>query len=85
MNFVVVPIGRSPAAGFWLQAETSEEARKLVSLNVPDMGRVTEAGYAECRPDQTYSPMHGVIVEGYGRTYTITRRNGKAPTGPIAL
>ena len=82
MNFVVVPIGRNRKFGFWLQAESAEEARKLVSLNVPEMGSVTNPDSAECGPDGTYSPTHGMIFEGSGRSYTITRRNGKTPTGP---
>ncbi len=80
MNFVVVPTGRNRKFGFWVQAGSKEEARKLVSLNVPEMGGVTSPDRAECEHDETYSPMHGVIVEGWGRSYTITRRNGKAPT-----
>jgi hypothetical protein len=72
--FVVVPIGRQPKFGYWLQAENAEEARKLVSLNVPEMETVTNLGLAECGPDQTHSPGYGVIFAGSGRTYTITRR-----------
>lgn len=79
MNFVVVPVGRNPKFGFWVQAEDAEEARKLVSLNVPEMAGVTIPDHAQCNPDQTYSPIHGVIFEGSGRSYTITRRGGKAP------
>jgi hypothetical protein len=85
MNFVVVPIGRNRKFGFWLQAESAEEARKLVSLNVPEMGSVTDPDSAECGRDETCSPMHGVILEGSGRSYTITRRNAKTPTEPVAL
>jgi hypothetical protein len=82
MNFLVVPIGRNPKFGFWLQAANAEEARMLVSLNVPEMGSVTNPGHAACGPDETYSPMHGAIFEGSGRSYTITRRGGKATAGP---
>jgi hypothetical protein len=83
MHFVVVPKGRSRKFGFWLRAESAEEARRLVSLNVPEMGSVTNPDAAECSPDETYAPMHGVIVEGFGRSYTITRRNGQAQAGPL--
>jgi hypothetical protein len=80
-NFVVVPTGRRPEFGFWLQAESSEEARKLVSLNVPNMGGVTGPSSAECSTNQTYTPMHGVIIEGFGRSYTITRRSSTGANG----
>jgi hypothetical protein len=78
MTFRVVPIGRNPKFGFWVRAETAEEARLLVSLNVPEMAAVTNPSLAACDPDQTYSPGHGVIIEGSGRTYTITRRRAKS-------
>jgi hypothetical protein len=84
MNYLVVSVGRNRKFGFWLRVESAEEARKLVSLNVPEMASVTNLDAAECGPDETYSPMHGVIVEGSGRSYTITRRNGRAHAGPIA-
>jgi len=77
VHFVVVPIGRSLKFGFWLQAEDAEEARKLVSLNVPEMSGVTNPILAGCSLDQTYSPGYGSIIEGSGRSYTITRRSGK--------
>jgi hypothetical protein len=83
MNFLVVPVGRNPKFGFWLQAGDAEEARKLVSLNVPEMAGVTNPALARCTPDETHSPMHGLIFEGSGRSYTITRRSGKSPAGPV--
>jgi hypothetical protein len=85
MNFVVVPIGRNPRFGFWLKAADADEARKLVSLNVPEMAGVTDPDLAQCNPDQTYSPMHGLIFEGSGRSYTITRRRSKSPGGAVVL
>ena len=78
MNFVVVQIGRQPNFGFWLQADSAQEARRLVALNVPSMGSAGNPGLAECRPDQTYSPEYGAIIQGTGRTYTITRRSDHA-------
>jgi hypothetical protein len=81
MNFVVVPMGRNRKFGFWLRAESAEEARRLVSLNVPEMSGVTNPDAAECSPDETYSPMHGVIFEGFGRSYTITRRTARQTAG----
>jgi hypothetical protein len=74
MTFVVIPIGRNPRFGFWLRAEDAAEARRLVSLNVPDMTGVTDASIAQCNRDDTHAPMHGAIFEGSGRSYTITRR-----------
>lgn len=75
LTFVVVPVGRNQKFGFWLQAGNPQEARRLVSLNVPGMAGVTNADLAQCTPDDTHSPMHGLIFEGSGRSYTITRRS----------
>jgi hypothetical protein len=75
VNFVVIPTGRNLKFGFWLQAADSEEARQLVALNVPGMAGVTNTDLAQCTRDDTYSPMHGLIIEGSGRGYTITRRS----------
>ena len=83
MMFVVVPVGRNPKFGFWLQAGDEEEARTLVSLNVPNMASVTNPAFAQCNPDDTHRPMHGLIFEGSGRSFTITRRSG-AGRGPAA-
>jgi len=74
VQFVVVPINRQPDMGFWLQADSPEEARRLVSLNVPDMESAVDASFAYCATDQTHSPEYGAILEGARRTYTITRR-----------
>ena len=78
MNFVVVPTGAQPSVGFWLQAGSAQEARLLVALNVPSMGSAGNPDLAECRPDQTYCPGYGAIIQGTGRTYTITRRSDRA-------
>lgn len=75
MNFVVIPIGCNRKFGFWLQAANPQEARRLVSLNVPGMGSVTDSDLAQCTPDDTHLPMFGLIFEGSGRSYTITRRS----------
>ena len=74
MNFVVIPTGRNLKFGFWLQAGDADEARRLVALNVPGMADVTNSDLAQCNRDDTHSPMHGLIIEGSGRSYTITRR-----------
>jgi len=78
MNFVVVPMGRQPSFGFWLQADSADEARRLVALNIPDMGTTGVPDSAGCWPDTTYAPQYGAIIEGTVRTYTITRRSGHA-------
>ena len=78
MHFIVVPIGRHPDMGFWLQAATPEEARRLVSLNVPHMEDAIHTSFATCAEDHIHSPGYGVIVGGSGRTYTITRRSEHA-------
>jgi len=77
VNFVVVPTGRQPSFGFWLQADTAEEARRLVALNVPCMGSAIP-DLAGCWPDASYAPQYGAIIEGTVRTHTITRRLGHA-------
>jgi hypothetical protein len=77
MNFVVVPIGRQPSFGFWLQADSAEEARGLVALNVPSISSAAIPDF-DCLPDETYSPQYGAIKQGTVRTYTITRRSGHA-------
>jgi hypothetical protein len=38
------------------------------------MADVTNSDLAQCSRDDTHSPMHGLIIEGSGRSYTITRR-----------
>src|SRR5215203_4461952 len=48
VNFVVVPIDRQPSFGFWLQADSAAEARKLVALNVPSMSSADIPDLAEC-------------------------------------
>jgi hypothetical protein len=73
MNFVVVPIDRQPSFGFWLQADSAEEARRLVALNVPSMGSASLPDLAECWPDETHSPRYGAIIEGTVRTYIRSR------------
>jgi len=78
MNFVVVPLGGHPSFGFWLQADSAEEARRLVALNVPCVSSPDIRNLAECWPDETYCPPYGAIKHGTVRTYTITRRSGHA-------
>ena len=78
MHFVLIPVGTQLGCGFWLQADTPEEARRLVALNVPSMSSAGNPDLVECRPDQTHAPEYGAIVQGSGRTYTITRRSDHA-------
>ena len=75
MNFVVFPTEEKRGVGFWLQADSAEEARRLVALNVPCMSSAINPDVVECRPDETYTPAYGAIVQGSVRTYTITRRS----------
>jgi hypothetical protein len=74
VHFVVVPINRQPDMGFWIQADSPEEARRLVALNVPNMENAEHPSFAQCGEDQTYTPPYGVIIEGSGRTYTVEKR-----------
>jgi hypothetical protein len=83
--FVVIPNGVNAKFGFWVQAEHADEARTLVALNVPGLRRVADPCLAQCLPDETHSPEYGAIVEGGGRTYTITRRRPKAAEPAAAV
>jgi len=78
VNFVVVPMGRQPSFGFWLQAESAEEAKRIVALNIPDIDSAGFPDCAGCWPDATYVPQYGAIIEGTVRTHTITRRSARA-------
>ena len=80
--FIVAPINKLSDMGFWVQAADADEARLLVSLNVPGMESAENQLFARCEPDERYSPGHGAITGGNGRTYTITRRRPKNTTGP---
>jgi hypothetical protein len=74
MLFVVVPVNRRSDMGFWVQADNADEARLLVSLNVPGMENAVNQLFASCERDDRYSPGYGTITGGTGRTYTIIRR-----------
>ena len=78
VNYVVFLAGRDIGSGFWVQADSVQEARRLIALNVPSMGNARSANLTECRLDQTYSPGYGAIIQATGRTYTITRRSDNA-------
>jgi hypothetical protein len=83
MTFVVIPIGSNPRFGFWLRAKDAAEARRLVSLNVPNMLGVIDPSLAQCNRDDSHAPMHGVIFEGSGRLYPKTRRAAWPPADPV--
>ena len=77
MPFVVVPVNRQFDPGYWVQAADADEARLLVSLNVPGMEDAVSLMFASCERDDRYAPAFGAITGGTGRTYTITRRRPK--------
>jgi hypothetical protein len=77
MHFVVVPVNRRSDMGYWVQAADADEARLLVSLNVPGMENAIDQVFANCERDDRYSPGFGAITGGAGKTYTITRRRPK--------
>lgn len=77
MHFLVVPLNRRSDMGFWVQANDADEARLLVSLNVPGMENAVSQMFASCEQDDRYSPGYGAITSGTGQTYTITRRRHK--------
>jgi hypothetical protein len=79
MHFLVVPVNRRPGMGFWVQADDADEARLLVSLNVPGMENAVSLMFASCEQDDSYSPGYGTITGGAGQSYTITRRRPKGP------
>lgn len=74
MHFLVAPVRGRSGAGFWVQATNADEARLLVSLNVPGMESAGDRLFATCEPDDAYLPLYGAIIGGAGQTYTITRR-----------
>jgi hypothetical protein len=78
MLFVVVPVNRRSGMGFWVQAADPDEARLLVSLNVPGMESAVNQISASCERDDRYSPGFGAITGGDGQTYTITRRRPRS-------
>ncbi len=78
MYFVVAPVGGRQSAAFWVKADNADEARLLVSLNVPGMESARDSSFASCEPDETNLPLYGSIIGGSGHTYTITRRRPRS-------
>jgi hypothetical protein len=77
MHFLVVPANRPSGVGFWVQADDADEARLLVSLNVPGMENSLSLMFASCEQDDSFSPGYGTITGGAGQSYTIRRRPKK--------
>ena len=71
-NFHIYPVADGDS--FWVKASSSEEARKLITLNVPDAPNATEASQYRCEEDDQKSPPHGLIYHQQGRPITITKR-----------
>lgn|GEM_PF-1483582 len=71
-NFHIYPVADGDS--FWVKASSSEEARKLITLNVPDAANAAEASQYRCEEDDQKSPPHGLIYHQQGRPITITRR-----------
>ena len=71
-NFHIYPVADGDS--FWVKASSSEEARKLITLNVPDAPNAAEASQYRCEEDDQKSPPHGLIYHQAGRPITITRR-----------
>jgi hypothetical protein len=69
--------------GFWVQAADANEARLLVSLNVPGMSGAVNLAFASCERNDRYSPGFGAITGGDGRTYTVTRRRPRGADGDL--
>jgi hypothetical protein len=78
MLFVVVPVNRQSGMGFWVQAADTDEARLLVSLNVPGMEGAANQLFASCERSDRHSPGFGAITGGDGKTFTITRRRPRS-------
>lgn len=57
----------------WIEAGSTAEARRLVSLNVATHAKATDETLFECREDDTHSPPAGVILAG-GKAYTVEIR-----------
>lgn len=71
-NFHVYPI--TDGDSFWVKASSSEEARRLIALNVPEATQVEETAHYRCEEDDHKSPPHGMIYHRLGRPISITRR-----------
>ncbi|MAN79694.1 MAG: hypothetical protein CMF64_04810, partial [Magnetovibrio sp.] len=56
-NFHIYPVADGDS--FWVKASSSEEARKLITLNVPDAANATESSQYRCEEDDQKSPPHG--------------------------
>ena len=82
MLFMVVPVNRRSDMGYWVQADSENQARLLVSLNVPGMEHAVSSIFADCEPDERFSPGYGAITGGSGQTFTITRRRAKTADLP---
>lgn len=83
-TYVVLLAGRSVGSGYWVQADSADEARRLVALNIPGMGMARDPDFAECRADQTYAAGYGTILQASNRSYTITRRSHHATLAVVA-
>lgn len=71
-NFHIYPIADGDS--FWVKASTSDEARKLIALNVPDASNAQETSHYRCEEDDQKSPPHGLIYHQLGRPISITKR-----------
>ena len=71
-TFCILPRDDDDADRYWLRADSPEEARRLVALNVDD-----DAGNADlfdCVMNATKAPPEGVIYRRFGGTITIAKR-----------
>lgn len=67
MLFIVVPVNGKSDMGFWVQADNANEARLLVSLNVPGRENAVSPIFASCDQDERFSPEYGAIIGGSGQ------------------
>ena len=73
-RYLVIPVGGAHTDGLWVTADTEEQARRLVSLNVPDAAEAIDWKRYDCRTDETYYTGPGVILKGSAETFTIHKR-----------
>lgn len=71
--FAVCPSDDYSLPCAWIEAGSTAEARRLVSLNVATHAEATDESLFDCYEDDTHSPPTGVILAG-GKTYTVRIR-----------
>ncbi|HMR29755.1 MAG TPA: hypothetical protein PKA13_02550 [Geminicoccaceae bacterium] len=74
-HYHVWSIEDSYRESYWVLADSEEQARRLVALNVDgDAATATDPKRYRCTLSDERNPPFGVIYRGMGGTFTIERR-----------